>query len=697
MDSETIVTIGPAYVEMTEEKVGKYQLYTHQVALSNDNSNIVVLDAPTGSGKTLAALKRVMDKSSPAIFIYPTNALVKSQVDAIVNLLKGMDFNPNIIGQDSNDNDIFSKMDATDVDVIHLTGESLEQFSEESSRAKGTVMDSILTGTQKEGRMRILLTNPDTIYLAFINRYSKSGRIFEQINTFETLVFDEFHLYSGPLLARIVFLLNILRGKSDAPSYDIVFLSATHGDTLDLLKSTYPEIKIITTDPLPKMSASGKQIRYETKCKMISIGKVMTNDAQADNAAEEIVRFYNTDFDGTVPDIKVLGIFSSVSFAIRVASKVKDILRSSGYNADSLVYQLHGFIPRQARKNIGETKNSILIGTSAIEVGIDFDVPFLVVEAHDVGSFLQRFGRGGRHNPCSAVLFVPQPLVDRLCEQKGWSFPDLVSQVHIALKELSSYAGFVCSPQTKNILLSLALASSRLPPNPYNRRERFDYESAVDTFFSILEANSQVSLGNITLGESIGQIEPAVVLSKLKNYLIKIMVRYGFLRGAMNSILTRYPAQFIGTKTDICAEADIFDLFKVDGIIEKAEKHWDCIPYRIKKRLTKDDSVFIIKNLSGRNYPRVVLTGDAPVHRRTSVYKEPSCHLKHADSHISTMGSDILSGRNIAFHYRSMTRHTDFRIPRLYVEDESGGLVIGDWSFIAEYLVSRMAESDDSK
>ncbi len=422
--SENIVTVGPAYVEMTEEKVGKYQLYTHQVELGEDNSNIVVLDAPTGSGKTLAALKRVMDKSSPAIFVYPTNALVKSQVDAIVGLLKGMDFTPNIIGEDSTDNDIFFKMDSTDVDVIHMTGESLERLSEKSSRVKGSVMDSILTGTQKEGRMRILLTDPDTIYIAFINRYSKSGRIFEQINTFETLVFDEFHLYSGPLLARIIFLLNILRGQADAPSFDVVFLSATHGDTLDLLKSTYPEIKIITTDPLPQKPASGKQIRYETQCKITSINRVMTNETKAGIAAEEIVRFYNTNFEGTVPDIKVLGIFSSVSFAIRVAKKVKDILRSSGFDADSLVYQLHGFIPRHARHNIGETKNSILIGTSAIEVGIDFDVPFLVIEAHDVGSFLQRFGRGGRHNPCSVVLFVPQPLADRLCAQSKWSFPD---------------------------------------------------------------------------------------------------------------------------------------------------------------------------------------------------------------------------------------------------------------------------------
>jgi hypothetical protein len=62
--------------------------------------------------------------------------------------------------------------------------------------------------------------------------------------------------------------------------------------------------------------------------------------------------------------------------------------------------------------------------------------------------------------------------------------------------------------------------------------------------------------------------------------------------------------------------------------------------------------------------------------------------------HLSTLGHDVLDKRNIAFHWRSMNRHTDFRIPRLYVDDEPGGLVIGDWVFIAEYFL-RMKEGGE--
>ena len=40
----------------------------------------------------------------------------------------------------------------------------------------------------------------------------------------------------------------------------------------------------------------------------------------------------------------------------------------------------------------------LLVGTSTIDVGVDFQINFLVFESHDAGSFLQRLGRLGRHD-----------------------------------------------------------------------------------------------------------------------------------------------------------------------------------------------------------------------------------------------------------------------------------------------------------
>ena len=103
--------------------------------------------------------------------------------------------------------------------------------------------------------------------------------------------------------------------------------------------------------------------------------------------------------------------------------------------------------------------------------------------------------------------------------------------------------------------------------------------------------------------------------------------------------------------------------------------------------------MFVISDISQGEYPRVVLASDAPVRYHPAVYREPECHLKHSNSCFSTLGQEILDRRNVAFHWRAMNRYTDFRIPRLYIENEPGGLVIGDWAFVAEYLV---ASSDGS-
>jgi CRISPR-associated helicase Cas3 len=682
------IVVGPAYAEFSDETAGDFKLYTHQVELSRDDSNVAVLDAPTGSGKTLAALKRVLDRFRPSIFVYPTNSLVRNQLESMKDLLSRLGYRPNIIDADTSESEVLGTLETTDIDVIHLTGETLELLSEGMTQAKGSIIDLILSGTHKEGRMRLLLTNPDTIYLAFIGRYRRSGRIFEQLGTFKTLILDEFHLYTGPLLARIMFMINVLRGDPDAPDYDLVFLSATHGETLELLSSTYPSLKLITASPLSEAPSRGNQIRFVTDCSLIPISRVMTEETQAVRAAQDIIRFYDTEYQGEPTYVKVLGIFSSVSFAIRVTRKVKEVLRERGDSSESSVYQLHGFIPRQARQQMRGMKNSILIGTSAIEVGIDFDVPFLVFESHDVGSFLQRFGRGGRHQPCSAVMFVPQPLADRLSEKELWTFSELVEQAHLALLELPSYAGFLCSPQAGAILLSMALASNRLPHSPFERHERFDYEAAADFYISILASNRHLSFGSRKLASSIGIPDRDKVLSDLRSYVVKIMVRHGFLRGTLNSILALYPAHLLETGVDIYAEVDLFDIFKAEGTVVQARHHWDRIPAAVRRRHSEDDPLFVIKELSRSGFPHVVLSSKAPVRWRPSVYREPECHLKHEDTHLSTLGHDVLNKRNIAFHWRSMNRHTDFRIPRLYVDDELGGLVIGDWVFIAEYSLS---------
>jgi len=40
----------------------------------------------------------------------------------------------------------------------------------------------------------------------------------------------------------------------------------------------------------------------------------------------------------------------------------------------------------------------MLVGTSTVDVGVDFEINFLIFESIDSGTFLQRLGRLGRHD-----------------------------------------------------------------------------------------------------------------------------------------------------------------------------------------------------------------------------------------------------------------------------------------------------------
>jgi hypothetical protein len=430
-------------------------------------------------------------------------------------------------------------------------------------------------------------------------------------------------------------------------------------------------------------------------CKLRALKCILSSDEEADQAVDDILTFYDSPITNDI-NVKVLGIFSSVSFAVRVAQKLRERVTARGLNPDDTVFQLHGMMPHNLRPTLSDMNNAILVGTSAIEVGIDFDVPFLVMEAHDTGSFLQRFGRGGRHQDCHALLSVPRTLADSLIQQSQWKFPEFIDECHHAMIELSSYAGFVCSKQVSSFIYAIALAANKKPFNPYSKGVQFDYDSAVTFFYDIIEANKDVSIGGPTLKDLVFVDDKKRVRSRLYDRKIKTMVTHGFLRGTMNSVVVKLPGELIGQQSDAIGEVNLFDIFKMKGHLESASSHWKKIPSRIRKRISEKDMIFVAENLGTPSYPSIVLAQNASVKRYTSVYQEPQCHLKFKDQHVATLGQGLLTNRNLAFHWRRLNKNTDYRIPRFFIDDEPGGLVIGDWAFVAEYILAKQLEEEEN-
>ena len=85
------------------------------------------------------------------------------------------------------------------------------------------------------------------------------------------------------------------------------------------------------------------------------------------------------------------------------AIRLEDRLAEEGFKRKEMAI-IRGLSAREVRNTSGK---KIAIGTSAIEVGIDFQCDYLIFEASEAASFMQRFGRVGRHKPGVASVLCP--------------------------------------------------------------------------------------------------------------------------------------------------------------------------------------------------------------------------------------------------------------------------------------------------
>jgi len=104
-------------------------------------------------------------------------------------------------------------------------------------------------------------------------------------------------------------------------------------------------------------------------------------------------------FRQAYPQGRFVAIFDAVAGAIEAARLFRD--RYPGFS----VGEVHGLSSQEARE--AATRQQVTIGTSTIEVGIDFngdrEKDFLIFEARTAGQFIQRLGRIARHEKSLAI------------------------------------------------------------------------------------------------------------------------------------------------------------------------------------------------------------------------------------------------------------------------------------------------------
>ncbi len=355
----------------------------------------MLLAARTGTGKTRAAMLPVLKRREWAMAIYPTNELVKDQVRAVAKFAgeEGVEvlvWTPEVWAE-AGRVDRYSRADHI---LVPVDGALLDRWQETMhSKSRGETLRRLLD----PDKPKIVFTNPDILFLILGLQYHAES--FGALLRYETLVIDEFHLYHGVEMAHALVMVALARGFGIFKR--LILLSATPPPEVSELLDRAISPTVIGSAP-PTDHAPD---RWRTAVHAVEVTPVQVTGSDPVEVLLSRILALGPELGrlrAETPDADYLPavvIVNSVLNAIRL----EDRLVESGFRRDSLA-----IIRGLSHRAIRETKGKLLaLGTSAIEVGVDFRCDYLVFEAFEAASFLQRFGRVGRHRLGKTIALVP--------------------------------------------------------------------------------------------------------------------------------------------------------------------------------------------------------------------------------------------------------------------------------------------------
>jgi CRISPR-associated helicase Cas3 len=424
--------------------------YVHQAVLLDEwhHHSAFLLTTKTGSGKTQAAALPVIANRESAFFVYPTNALAEDQQQSILRLIRGFGWTPYIYqAGEQIDKVAFNR---ADVLLVRIDADSLEEFRKQRRhQTKGQALLELLNLAEPA----IFLTNPDTLFLILTLHYAEGMRVFYSLQKYQTLVVDEFHLYGGVELAHLLFMLHYCRVNGFF-NRRTVLLSATPdpkvGKLLDAVVAPY---QVSVDSPTAHLSVDEHRLAHPIELLPMSPGAdpVETALEQFKWLRPELERlFVEKSDDDYVP---MVIIFNSVMAAMYAA----DLLREKHNVSPDQIGEYRGLMERRLRSFKGKL---VVVGTSAIEVGVDFKCRYLAFEAGDAAGFMQRLGRVGRHEEGTAYLLAPpNVLADAQKIIEPLTRDELESRVRLWYTENDARPWFV---QTESGVFTAALLARRL-------------------------------------------------------------------------------------------------------------------------------------------------------------------------------------------------------------------------------------------
>jgi len=389
------VTLPPDWSSLSWHQAATFE------ALQDPNIDVIFNTAMTGDGKSLAAYLAALTNRTYTLATYPTNELARDQEKQVQGYK--VTFKPE-----------------HDPQIYRLNAATLEEFI--ASNKLPSKLEGLIN---RADNSEILLTNPDIFHYIHDFRYlrrNKEGkgdnpnRLFSKIsNNYNLFIFDEFHIFSSPQITNV--LNAILLIKHTSPGKKFLFLSATPSELLQNYLAN-AGLRYTIIDPV---NQDGYRFTAEDNWRQISFPinlnfpqKLEPNlrssyDWILENAETVILKFFQDR-----PGSKGAIILNSIAAVKKLLPKFKEVFEPLG-----LKVRENTGLTGETEKSRSVVEADLLLGTSTIDVGVDFKINFLVFEAADAGNFIQRFGRLGRHDGFEvyqAYALLPNFIIERLFE-----------------------------------------------------------------------------------------------------------------------------------------------------------------------------------------------------------------------------------------------------------------------------------------
>jgi len=368
-------------------------------AIKESQERLIFVEAPVGSGKSHIFPTLLNDpffERRPLIFTYPTKILMEAQIGSMKRSTPNLSIYPP---------DDFSPQG---INLFFYSSSSLVRILKEqglnSQINRGELLNNLFRNLGLYGKRSAIVTSPDVLFLMVNKEAYRGSKRLQNLLQRAFVFFDEFHLY-----ANLGHFYELLEALLDGIASKVVFLSATPyvRREVEKLISKYGAVDI------PFDSSRGDKgdviFNYPLEVKVCAYKYTKREDTLS--LLRELI-----------PKLaKPLAIIFDSVFRLRHLER--RIRKEFGQSFD--IVEWSGIKKDKAPL----TERTVVLGTSAIEVGIDMDFKTLITEVSYWTSAIQRIGRVGRKSEGKVIILTDRDFTPYIDEKNRLSRDEFEKEI----------------------------------------------------------------------------------------------------------------------------------------------------------------------------------------------------------------------------------------------------------------------------